>query len=30
LESVGLPHFWVDVDGNCGGSLLREPDLLSR
>jgi thiamine biosynthesis lipoprotein len=21
LESLGLPHFWVDVNGNSGGSL---------
>jgi len=21
LESVGLPHFWVDVHGNTGGTL---------
>jgi len=21
LERLGLPHLWVDVDGNCGGSL---------
>jgi thiamine biosynthesis lipoprotein len=21
LERIGLPHCWVDVDGNCGGSL---------
>ena len=21
LEELGLPAFWVDVDGNCGGSL---------
>jgi thiamine biosynthesis lipoprotein len=30
LERVGLPHFWVDVDGNCGGSLANEPDALAR
>ncbi|HLF97200.1 MAG TPA: FAD:protein FMN transferase [Methylococcaceae bacterium] len=23
LESLGLPHYWVDVQGNCGGSLAR-------
>jgi len=22
LESMGLPHFWVDVEGKVGGSLL--------
>jgi len=21
LHNLGLPHLWVDVDGNCGGSL---------
>ena len=21
LASLGLPHLWVDVDGNCGGTL---------
>jgi thiamine biosynthesis lipoprotein len=21
LARLGLPHFWVDVEGNCGGSL---------
>jgi thiamine biosynthesis lipoprotein len=23
LESLGLPHYWVDVQGHCGGSLAR-------
>lgn len=26
LESMGLPHLWVDVDGNCGGPLAEGAD----
>jgi thiamine biosynthesis lipoprotein len=22
LEALGLPHFWVDVNGQVGGSLV--------
>lgn len=25
LNNLGLPHFWVDIEGNMGGSLIRSP-----
>lgn len=30
LAKMNLPHFWVDVDGNVGGSLLESNPMLAK